>query len=191
MNRIVTNSVSGDLIDDDDHTAVCTGTDEETRRAVIMNQTPATAVTGAGATWTFTFDQPPTGEVLISFSAAHNISDVATPAHPFDHLAPAAAWRYDYVDVAPPVVAQINPPAGATVRNLTQVEIVFNEPVIGLEAADLLIEGVAAGAMTNPAVNKYVFAFPARPSGATHGSKFIITTRPCPCRCVTSGCRRA
>jgi len=135
---------------------------------LIMNQTPATAVTGAGATWTFTFDQPPTGEVLISFSAAHNISDVATPAHPLDHLAPAAAWKYDYVDVAPPVVAQINPPAGATVRNLTQVEIVFNEPVIGLEAADLLIEGVAAGAMTNPAVNKYVFTFPARPSGATH-----------------------
>ncbi len=157
---------------------------------LIMNQTAATAVTGAGATWTFTFAEPPTGEVLVSFSAAHNISDVATPAHPFDHSVPNASWRYDYVDIAPPVVAQLNPPGGATVRALTQVEVVFSEPVLGVEAADLLIDDFPATGVSNPAPNKYVFTFPARAPGVSHlvwAAAHAIRDKASPSNAFTGG----
>jgi hypothetical protein len=143
---------------------------------LVINQTAASAVTGSGATWTFTFPQPPYGEALISWSPAHNISDTATPTHPFDETAPGTSWSYTLVDSAPPLVAGLNPPAGSTVNALAQIEITFNEAVIGVNASDLLINGAPAAAVLDAGANKYNFTFPAQPTGpvvvtwaGTHG----------------------
>lgn len=40
---------------------------------LVINQTAASSVVGSGTTWTFNFEQPPFGEVLVSFSPAHDI----------------------------------------------------------------------------------------------------------------------
>ena len=133
---------------------------------LVINQTAATEVTGSGTTWTFTFDQPPYGDVLISWSPAHDISDLATPSHPFNETGPGTAWSYSLSDTLAPLVAGLNPPAGSTVTGLGQIEITFNEPVSGVQASDLLINGVAASGMTNPAANRYLFTFPAQPAGS-------------------------
>ena len=84
-------------------------------------------MTGSGTTWTFTFEQPTYGDVLISWSPAHDISDTATPTHPFDETAPTASWSYTVNDRTAPVVAALNPPAGSTVSALGQIEVTFSE----------------------------------------------------------------
>jgi hypothetical protein len=67
----------------------------------------------------------------------------------------------DYtVDVTPPVVAQLIPPAAATVRSLTQVEVDFSEPVTGVDAADLRINGAGATNLVVFGPSVYVFEFP-------------------------------
>ena len=48
----------------------------------------------------------------------------------------------------PPTVSQLNPPPNLAVRHLTQVEITFSEPIIGIEAGDLLVNGVPATRLT-------------------------------------------
>ncbi len=132
---------------------------------LVINQTPAEDVTGSGTTWTFTFAQPPYGEVLISWSPAHDISDSATPSHPFDPNAPGASWAYTLSDSVPPVVSGLNPPAGSTVTTLSQIEVTFSESVVGVQAADLLINGAPASAVSSAAGNRYIFTFPVQPTG--------------------------
>src|SRR5262245_14210551 len=52
------------------------------------------------------------------------------------------------VDTAPPTVTALIPPAGAAVRDLSQIEVQFSEPVMGVEASDLLINGIQATTVT-------------------------------------------
>jgi hypothetical protein len=133
---------------------------------LVINQTAATTVVGSGATWTFSFPQPPFGEVLVSFSPAHDISDIATPTHAFDETAAGAKWSYNLSDNIPPVVGGLNPPANATVNSLSQLEVTFSEAVTGVNASDLLINGNAATGMAGSGVNRYTFTFPPQPTGS-------------------------
>ena len=48
----------------------------------------------------------------------------------------------------PPVVVQTTPPQGAVVRSLAQIDVQFSEAIVGVDAGDLLVGGVAATEMT-------------------------------------------
>lgn len=133
---------------------------------LFVGNSPSSTVIGSGTTWTFTFPAPPAGPVNVTFNPAHGISDLATPAHPFDHAAANATWSYTLLDEIAPVVATRNPPAGATVTSLTQIEINFSEAVVGVDAGDLIVNGSAATGVANPAIGKYVFSFPAQSTGS-------------------------
>jgi hypothetical protein len=75
--------------------------------------------------------------------------------------------RLEYTsDELPPVVERIIPAPGATVRALSSVEIQFSEPVNGVEAADLLVNGQPASSVSEAAPGQFVFAFVAVPPGA-------------------------
>lgn len=65
----------------------------------------------------------------------------------------------------PPVVAGTAPSQGATVQALSQIDVQFDEPVGGVDATDLLVDGVAATGMIPLGANTYRFTFPARPPG--------------------------
>lgn len=69
------------------------------------------------------------------------------------------------VDVTPPVVSSQYPPAGATIGELLQVEITFNEKVLGVDAADLIVNGHGATNVTGSGIGPYLFTFPAPASG--------------------------
>jgi hypothetical protein len=69
------------------------------------------------------------------------------------------------VDTAAPTVAGLIPPAGATVPSLTYVEVHFSEDVSGVEAGDLLINGVPATDVTIFNSSQYVFEFSQPPNG--------------------------
>jgi hypothetical protein len=67
---------------------------------------------------------------------------------------------------ATPPEASVIPTAGATMRNLTGIEVDFSEPVTGVDASDLLINGSPATNVTAYAAWQYVFEFP-QPSTGT------------------------
>ncbi len=138
------------------------GVDEED---LLINHVPARRVTGGGAVYSFTFDPPARGMVQVSLAATHRIADFGATPNPFDHTVGASRWQYTLVDGIPPVVVQVHPPPAARPQHLTQVEVLFNEPVTGLDAADLLIEGQPAASVSGILAGPYVFEFPPTAEG--------------------------
>lgn len=64
------------------------------------------------------------------------------------------------LDETPPVVLSSDPAAGGIVSELNTIGVVFNESVTGVDAADLLINGVAATSVSVVSPREYVFSFP-------------------------------
>lgn len=135
---------------------------------LLINGVPATSVTGGSEMYTFTFAQPPLGNVQITWAPSHGITDVATPTHPFLATGPGATWQYNLVDNIPPTLVYQLPFAGVTTRSLTQVEVNFSEAVANVDAADLLINGAPATNVTQLAPNQFVFTFPSPATGAVN-----------------------
>src|SRR5690349_7459613 len=50
---------------------------------LLVSLEPATAVSGGGATYTFSFDQPLYGNVSITWFEPNGITDLAMPPNPF------------------------------------------------------------------------------------------------------------
>ncbi|HYV32636.1 MAG TPA: lamin tail domain-containing protein, partial [Candidatus Binatia bacterium] len=65
-----------------------------------------------------------------------------------------------------PVVIATDPPTNTTVRALTFIDILFENSVTGVDASDLLIDGVAANDVTVVSPREYLFHFPQPPTGA-------------------------
>jgi hypothetical protein len=65
----------------------------------------------------------------------------------------------------PPVLVELLPAAGRAVRHLAQVEALFSEPVSGVEAADLLVNGQPATNLLGALAGPYVFQFAPPPHG--------------------------
>ncbi len=122
-------------------------------------------MSGAGATYTFNVDPPPYGSVQMAWDAGAAITDFGSPPNLFNTTSAGATWQYSVIDTTPPIVASLNPPSGVTVRTLSQIEVTFSEPVNGVNAADLLINGDAATSVVGSLAGPYVFQFPAAPAG--------------------------
>ncbi len=68
-------------------------------------------------------------------------------------------------DVTAPVIVDQIPAAGATVNQLSQIEVFFSEPVEGVDAADLLINGIPATGLSFGLPGQFVFSFPQPATG--------------------------
>jgi len=130
----------------------------------LVNGNPAQFMVGSGPSYTFSFLQPPEGIVAISWIASHGITDFAAPGNPFNATGPGATWQYNVVDSISPAVAELFPSGGAVLAALSQIEVVFSETVLGLDAADLLVNGAPATNMSF-AAGRYTFKFPPPPPG--------------------------
>jgi hypothetical protein len=128
----------------------------------LINNQPATQVTGAGATYTFTFPQPAFGPVDITWEAGHQITDFADPPHRFEAT---NTFSYTLADSNAPYLAAVIPPPGSTVRQLSSIELQFSEPVLNVQAADLLLNGSPATNLITRPANTYIFEFPPQPAG--------------------------
>lgn len=147
------------------------------------NGIPAYAVTFTNGAYVFHFDPVNYGVVRLTWDPGHGITDLATPPNRFNENAAGSTWQYDYVDQAPPVMAAITPPPDATVRKLTQIEIAFSEPVAGVQAADLLVNGVPATSLEVLGPGRFRFELVQPATGAVqvawqsaHGIKDFATT---------------
>ncbi len=93
-----------------------------------------------------------TGENVVAvqmFNVSLGSSDLKFDLELFDPFGP---------DLLPPEIVRTTPAGGSTVRKLTRAEVVFNEPVAGVDAEDLLIEGTPALAL-NGGGTEYEFLF--------------------------------
>jgi len=126
-----------------------------------INGAPASSVSGGPSTYAFMFAQPAYGSVSIGWASGHGITDLEMPANAFNALRSGNTWSYTLVDQTPPAIASQNPPAGAQVTNLTEITVTFTEAVGGVNASDLLINGVAAKSVSGPAQGgtTYTFSF--------------------------------
>ena len=131
----------------------------------LVNGVPATGMTGSGATYTFTFPQPAYGPVTISWGPLHNIVDTSVPPIRFDGGAAGSVWSYELVDLVGPAVAQRLPAAGSRLRSLAEVDVLFNRPMTGVDASDLLLGGVPATRVTGVGAGPFRFEFPPAPFG--------------------------
>jgi hypothetical protein len=131
-----------------------------------LNGIHAEFLEGMRSAYTFEFEEPPYGLVEITWDANHEIRDYNTPPNRFDETAPESRWEYDLVDMTPPEVVLLNPPAGVTVRQLTQVEVTFSEPVAGITSGALLVNGGPAFGVTAMTDRRYLFTF-AEPAPGT------------------------
>ena len=69
-------------------------------------------------------------------------------------------------DVVAPVVAETVPWGGARVRSLNTAEVIFSESVQGVDAADLIVNGVSATNVVVYSPRDYQFGFPTVAAGA-------------------------
>ena len=129
-----------------------------------INELPAVSRTASNAVVTFQFSQPPSGVVAVNFDSDAVITDQT--GNLFDTLAVGAAWIYTLSDIIAPAVAVMEPAVGAVVGTLNQVEVLFTEPVTGVDAADFLVNGVSASTVTTVASDRYRFSFAPAASGS-------------------------
>ena len=69
-------------------------------------------------------------------------------------------------DMEAPVISSVIPPAGSSLKEFFAVEILFSEAVTGVDAGDLLINGVSATNVVQVTPGQFVFSFPKQPTGA-------------------------
>lgn len=132
---------------------------------LLINNSQAKGVSGSGSVYTFTFDQPAFGLVDVSWESGHGITDLAQPPNAFDET--GQTFSYTLRDTTAPTVATINPPIGSTVRVLSQIDVRFSEEVTGVDAADLLVDGLPASSVTANG-NLYSFHFTQAPAGTVN-----------------------
>lgn len=70
------------------------------------------------------------------------------------------------VDRDAPVVTSVLPATGTILRELTSFEVQFSEPVLGVDASDLLIGGNPATIVVEVSPGQFVFSFPKVPMGS-------------------------
>ncbi len=128
---------------------------------LLVNGDPALSVSGSNTTYVFTIMPPAPGSVQISWDANQVIFDDAGVRM----YEPDNAWNYTYVDTVGPVMASLTPASNSIVGSLAQVEVLFNEPVLGVDSGDLLINGAAATAAYGSGAGPYLFQFPQPANG--------------------------
>jgi len=143
---------------------------------LLANGNPAQGMSGSATVYTFNLEQPPFGDVVIDWDPGTRITDLSVPPNLFDASDAGASWQYQLLDQEPPTVLSVTPFPGVTIVQLTQVEVRFSEPVEGLEADDLLVNGTGATTVTGEAAGPYVFQFASPAAGpariawtASHG----------------------
>lgn len=68
-------------------------------------------------------------------------------------------------DTTAPTLVDAVPGHGARVESLEQVEVTFSEDVVGVDAADFLVNGLPATNVVRISPNQYLFSFPPAPAG--------------------------
>jgi len=134
---------------------------------LLINTVPASSVSNiSSSVYTFAFPQPPFGAVDITWARAHGIVDLDETPKPFDENAASSRAHYTLLNPSAPTVVFQTPAAGTRLTDLTTITVQFSEAVAGVEATDLLINGVPATGLSEIDPTNYSFTFPKPPFGS-------------------------
>src|SRR6266568_864816 len=91
----------------------------------------------------------------------------------------------------PPTLTQIDPTPGGNLLELSQINVTFSESVTGVDASDLLIDGVPASTILTNDPNNYTFFFTQPAVGPVQVA--WVSVMPCfatqaTCTGPTAGC---
>lgn len=86
-------------------------------------------------------------------------------SNPYGDVTSATVFLTVTPEQVPPVIATLSPAAGGTVRYFTRIEVFFSEPVSGVEANDLLINGQRAASVSGVGAGPYRFDFDSPAAG--------------------------
>ena len=126
---------------------------------LILNGSSGTNLAGSGAVYTFSFSPPTAGIVQASWNGGHVITDLS--GNRLNDLTANTLWEYSLIDTVPPTVIAINPLPGATLSHLTQIAVTFSEPVAGVDASGLIVNGQPASQVAGYGAGPYTFGFTA------------------------------
>lgn len=140
----VVNSLSSLTVVFDQHVSGVNASD------LLVNGNPASGVTGAGDTWTFTFSEPSDGSVTLLLKSSSGIKNAFGKELVSDSITVT-------LDTVAPTLINRTPAPNTTVTVLTQVAIEFSEVVTGVDATDLLINGSPADSVIQ-AGNTWTFS---------------------------------
>ncbi len=129
---------------------------------VLVNGRDPVSVSDIGSTnFTFSFTQPAGGVVTLTWDPDQEITDMSG-----NSFAGGAPWTYTVVDTIAPTVLKVLPEVGARVSKLTQVSVLFSEPITGIRASALIVNQEPAFSVTGAGAGPYTFEFE-QPSGGT------------------------
>ena len=147
---------------------------------LLMDGNPAVGLSLTNQSFVFSFSGPPEGPVVMSWDPALAIQD--TNGLPF--VATNLTWQYTFLDLTPPRMLALTPAPGTVVGLLTEARVTFSEPVSGVDAADLLMNGRPALEVVGSGAGPYVFQFEAPEPGnvalwwvAGHGIRDVSAAR--------------
>src|SRR4030095_8145280 len=92
------------------------------------------------------------------------IEDLGNPPKPFNGTSAAATLHYLLLNPSTPLIIRQIPTAGSVLTNLTDLTITFSEPVTGVDAGDLLLNGLPSTAVSGSGTT-FIFSVPALPFG--------------------------
>ncbi len=108
----------------------------------------------------FYFPQPRHEKIVVSWSPTPSILSLASPPLVFAPEPGKDTLAYVLRDNQAPLVSQFHPAIGTAVARMSEVSVVFNEPVQNVKSADLLVNGVAATNVIGIGVGPYLFSLP-------------------------------
>lgn len=111
--------------------------------ALLINGVPAETVTPIdGTTFSFGFQQPPYGQVLVTWSENNGIVDLDSKPKSFNSTAPGATFGYRLLNPNLPKIVDIEPKPGLVTNYLTGITVKFDRNINNIHAGDMLINGV-------------------------------------------------
>jgi hypothetical protein len=143
---------------------------------LALNGNSALRVTGSGDTYLFTFANPEPGELTLRWQQDVGIVDLAANPNEFNWQEPTEVRLYQLIDLDAPFVSRIFPLPDQTLSEFSEVDIIFSEPISGIEASDLLANGEPAISVLGAGAGPYTFSFKRQQTGtqslewsSTHG----------------------
>ncbi len=130
-----------------------------------LNGVPATRVRSSGNSYQFTFSNPEPGELTLRWEQDNGIQDLAATPNAFDWQALTETRQYLLVDENAPFVSSIFPLPNQHLQEFSELEVLFSEPIVGLDAGDLLVNGEPALQVSGVGAGPYRFSFAPRSEG--------------------------
>ena len=136
------------------------------RGDLTLNGVSAVGMTGSGDSYRFQFAGASSRELTLRWPQDPGIEDLASPPNGFEWQSTSEVRVYQVLDQDAPHVSHIFPRAGQRLPSFSMVEIIFSEPVLGIDAADLMVNGIPADSVQGAGAGPYVFEFPAQSNGS-------------------------